>query len=192
MDISPYSNASAAKEMRRRVHEARQRFESMKLVFMPHDLAQLVEERLSELSSSIDIFLTLARKDHDAGRQLRLYKCISWGLSNLMIRTPWPKDRHNSSDDTGGSKKRERKDPMQEMAQIQHDAALSEAIAQLGRNPGRPSQGREVMLCLDLLPHPDSPWDLSFCKRVSNLTSFDLMVRLAVCMHAWTKCPKLI
>ena len=170
MNSSPFSCSVVAAEMHKRVREARKQFESLKSIFMPSDLAQLVEERLAELTSEIQLFSAMTTKENDADRQGRLYKSISWGLSNLMTRTPWPPDRHQQARE-GGKRTR---DSVTEMLERE---ALSNRIAKIDAGPGRPSRDRMVVLRLNQLPPPDAMWDISFCKLVSSLSSFDLMVR---------------
>lgn len=181
MDSSPFTCADVATEMRRRVHDARKQFESLKSVFMPSDLAELVENRLEELVCEIQLFDALTTKEHDGSRQARLYKSVSWGLSNLMTRTPWPQDRHKVRQQSRESGKRARRDSLTDMLERE---ALSMRIAKLDSGPGRPSRDHPVVLCLNQLPPPDAMWDIPFCKLVSSLTSFDLMVSNDLKLHA--------
>ena len=165
---SPYSNASVAEEMRLRLNLARERFAEITKSAPDENLAQLVEERVAEMHSEIDIFTSLQSKEHDRDQewQKRLYRSVTWGLASLTKRMQWLANRKRGASEMT----KHRNDQLQ-----QQQVALKRTVS-LRRSPGRPSRDHPVVLCLSQLPPAEAIWGIPFCKLVASLTSFDLMV----------------
>ena len=51
---------------------------------------------------------------------------------------------------------------------------MHEALS--SRGPGKPNRDRQVAPRLGQLPAAESAWDPAFCRVVSNLSAYDLMV----------------